>query len=134
MRRTFHRTPGALLLAVLLLAGCQTPANLELEGEAKAIDALVTKLHSSEYREREVATAALLARSPVSLRHLVVPRLALDSVLSPLEVSTRDGNIVRGRVAGGDERQLQVQITKHVARGAVVSLPLREIDYIRLFP
>ncbi|HZU97732.1 MAG TPA: hypothetical protein VFF73_13610 [Planctomycetota bacterium] len=120
------------LAVSLALAGCGSGP--ELEPEAKTVEALVAALHSADFTERETATRMLFAREAVSIRALVIPHLALESVVIPLEIDAKDGNLVRGRIAGGDEQTIQVQITKRVAKDAVLSLRLSDIKALRLFP
>lgn len=120
---------GLSILAALALTGCAT---IDLETEGGVVDRLVSQLRSDDSSERQRATGELLTRQSVSVRHIVIPRLALESALVPLEISSRDGNIVRGRVTGGDDKTLSVQITKRVARDAIVTIPLAEIKLIRL--
>jgi hypothetical protein len=113
------------------VAGLNVGAQIEKEG--KAVDDLVTEMHSEDFTQRQAATSDLLARDPVSLRDIVIPRLALESARVPLEVSTADGSVVRGRVMGGSGQTLELEVTERVARGAVIRFTFGNIKVIRLF-
>lgn len=119
---------AVLLLLPLMATGCA-----QLEKEAGVVDACVIRLHSDTLEERQGATTEILHRESVSMCHLVIPRLALESARVPLEVSSRAGNIFTGRVTGGNEKALEVEVTDRVLQGAVVSIPLDQVKTIRLF-
>jgi hypothetical protein len=124
-RRSFLSLP---LLVVVATTGCA-----QIEKEGRAVDDLVAEMHSEDFTQRQAATSDLLTRDPVSLRYIVIPRLALESARVPLEVSSADGNIVRGRVTGGSDQTLELEVTERVARGAVVRFTFGSIKVIRLF-
>lgn len=126
----WRRSVGPLTLAsIVLLAGCS-----QLEQEAAVLDDLVLRVKSDDFDQRRAATAELLQRDPLSMRHLVVPRLALESALTPLHVTSSTGKIFKGRVTGGDYQTLELRTAKHVAEGALIAIPVAEIRVLRLFP
>lgn len=122
---------GALVVVVALLCvvsgGCA-----QIEKEANAVDELIVRARSDDFLERQDATRELLARDPVSVRHLVVPRLALESAMVPLQVSSRGGQVLTGRVVGGTDQSLQLEVSGPPAPGAVVSIPFTEIKTLWL--
>ncbi|MCO5164977.1 MAG: hypothetical protein M9894_01230 [Planctomycetes bacterium] len=119
----------ALVLALVPLGGCRS----SLAEEATVIDDLVLRLRSEEFAVRQTATDQLRGREPVSVRHLVVPRLALESARVPLQLVSVSGRILTGRVVGGDERTLLMNLEQRVAEGALVSVPLESVKVLRLF-
>lgn len=123
-----RRVVSLIVLLAPLTSGCSG-----LEKEAGVVDACVLGLHSEALQERQAATTEVLQRDELSMRHLVIPRLALESARVPLEVSSRAGNIFTGRVTGGNERALEVEVADRVLRGAVVSIPVDQVKTIRLF-
>lgn len=125
MRRT---TVQAALLLVSILSGCA-----QIEKEGRAVDDLVVRMRSDDFDQRQAATAEILARDMESVRYVVIPRLALESARVPLEVSSSAGNVLRGRVTGGDHHSLELEVTERIARGAVVRFPFANIKVIRLF-
>lgn len=128
------QSPWAAGKVLLLLAGLPLMGCLRLAAEAEVVDGLVQRMHSQDFAERQAATAELLGRDAVSVRHLVLPRLALESALTPLEVNSQDGNVVRGSVVGGDEHAVELRVTERILGGAVVSIPFSSIKVIRLLP
>ena len=116
------------VLVVMATTGCAQP-----EREGRAVDDLVAELHGEDFAQRQAATSDLFARDPVSLRNVVIPRLALESARVPLEVSSTDGNVVRGRVTGSSDQALELEVTERVARGAVIRFAFENIKVIRLF-
>ncbi len=111
-----------------MVAGCA----VQLEPEARLVEDRIGQLRSERVAERQAATADLLARSPESLRHLVVPRLAVESTREPLLVATRDGSIYVGAVLGGDALWLLLSLKQGPLSGAVLRLELESIAVIRL--
>jgi hypothetical protein len=114
-RRTVH---GTLLLVVAAMAGCA-----QIEKEGREVDDLVMRMHSDDFSLRHAATAEILQRDLESLRYIVIPRLALESARVPLEVSSVGGNVLLGRVTGGDDLSLELEVAERVGQGAVVREP-----------
>lgn len=117
-------------LALLLLSsacGCST-----IEAEGERVDELVTQLRGDELRARSTATQDLLSSSLPVMRHLVVPRLALESARTPIQISTKAGSILRGRVCGGDESKLLLELESGPAPGAILEVQDSSILAMRL--
>ncbi len=123
-----RRSRWTWLLFVFVATGC---AQIEKEGEV--VDDLIFRMHGDDFMERQEATMELLGRDNGSLRYIVIPRLALESSSTALEISSVDGNKVRGRVTGGDGRSLELVVTGNVAPGSRVSFMFTQIKVIRLF-
>lgn len=120
--------PFGLVLLVSTTAGCA-----QIAREGQTVDELVTDMRSDDFDRRQRATARVVARSEASLRHVVIPRLALESARVPLEVSSVTGNVLRGRVSGGGPRALELVVSEPMAPGAVVRIELQAVEVIRLF-
>jgi hypothetical protein len=124
-RTTVH---GTLLALVAVMAGCA-----QIEKEGRTVDELVVRMQSDDFAQRQGATAEILGRESESLRYIVIPRLALESARVPLELSSTAGNVLIGRVTGGDGQNLEIEVTERVGQGAVVLVPFGSIKVIRLF-